>query len=60
VEQESPEQAISLYPLRSLPDGTVIDREIDALDDDGRPVFNLLQNFNSESGRIRYFVGYDS
>jgi ATP-dependent DNA ligase len=43
-------------PLRSLPDGTVVDGEIVALDDDGRPVFNLLQNFTSESGRIRYFV----
>jgi DNA ligase D-like protein (predicted ligase) len=43
-------------PLRDLPDGTVIDGEIVALADDGRPVFNLLQNFTSESGRIRYFV----
>ena len=37
-------------------DGTVVDGEIVALDDDGRPVFNLLQNFTSESSRIRYFV----
>jgi DNA ligase D-like protein (predicted ligase) len=43
-------------PLRGLPDGTVVDGEIVALDNDGRPVFNLLQNFTSESGRIRYFV----
>jgi ATP-dependent DNA ligase len=43
-------------PLRNLPDGTVVDGEIVALDDDGRPVFNLLQNFTSESARIRYFV----
>jgi bifunctional non-homologous end joining protein LigD len=43
-------------PLRGLPDGTVIDGEIVALDDDRRPVFNLLQNFTSEAGRIRYFV----
>lgn len=43
-------------PLRDLPDGTVIDGEIVALDDNGRPVFNLLQNFTSEAGRIRYFV----
>jgi DNA ligase D-like protein (predicted ligase) len=43
-------------PLRSLPDGTVVDGEIVALNDDGRPVFNLLQNFTHEAGRIRYFV----
>jgi ATP-dependent DNA ligase len=45
-----------LEPLRGLPDGTVVDGEIVALDDAGRPVFNLLQNFTSESARIRYFV----
>ena len=43
-------------PLSNLPDGTVLDGEIVALDDDGRPIFNLLQNFTSEAGRIRYFV----
>jgi ATP-dependent DNA ligase len=43
-------------PLRGLPDGTVVDGEIVALDDEGRPVFNLLQNFTGESARIRYFV----
>jgi bifunctional non-homologous end joining protein LigD len=45
-----------IEPLRELPDGTVVDGEIVALDDVGRPVFNLLQNFTSESGRIRYFM----
>jgi ATP-dependent DNA ligase len=45
-----------IEPLRELPDGTVVDGEIVALDDDGRPVFNLLQNFTSESARIRYFL----
>jgi hypothetical protein len=34
----------------------VVDGEIIALADDARPVFSLLQNFTSESGRIRYFV----
>jgi DNA ligase D-like protein (predicted ligase) len=42
--------------LIDLPDGTVIDGEIVALDDSGRPQFNLLQNHRSEGDRIRYFV----
>ena len=42
--------------LGDLPDETTVDGEIVALDDSGRPSFNLLQNFVSEAGRIRYFV----
>jgi bifunctional non-homologous end joining protein LigD len=42
--------------LSDLPTGTVIDGEIVALDDSGRPVFNLLQNYRRDAGRIRYFV----
>jgi len=42
--------------LVDLPDGTVLDGEIVALDDSARPQFNLLQNYRSEAGRIRYFV----
>jgi DNA ligase D-like protein (predicted ligase) len=42
--------------LDDLPDGTVIDGEIVALDDSSRPQFNLLQNYRSEARRIRYFV----
>jgi bifunctional non-homologous end joining protein LigD len=42
--------------LVDLPDGTVIDGEIVALDDSARPQFNLLQNYRSEARRIRYFV----
>jgi ATP-dependent DNA ligase len=41
--------------LKELPDDTVIDGELVALGPDGRPNFNLLQNFRSaESGIIYY------
>ena len=43
-------------PLRDLPNGTVVDGEIVALDNNGRPDFNLLQNFQREASRIRYFI----
>ena len=42
--------------LAELPEGTVVDGEIVALDQSGRPNFNLLQNFRSEASRIHYFV----
>ena len=42
--------------LKDLPDGTVVDGEIVAMGDDGKPTFNLLQNFKSEAKRIRFFV----
>jgi bifunctional non-homologous end joining protein LigD len=42
--------------LVDLPDGTVIDGEIVALDDSARPQLNLLQNYRSEASRIRYLV----
>lgn len=42
--------------LADLPDGTVVGGEVVAMGDDGRPNFNLLQNFKSEAKRIRFFV----
>jgi ATP-dependent DNA ligase len=42
--------------LNGLPDGTVIDGELVALDASGRPNFNLLQNFRSAESQISYFA----
>jgi ATP-dependent DNA ligase len=42
--------------LCELPENTVVDGEIVALDDAGRPNFNLLQHFKSQAKRICYFV----
>jgi ATP-dependent DNA ligase len=42
--------------LRGLPDDTVIDGELVALGLDGRPDFNLLQNFRSAESRIHYYA----
>jgi DNA ligase D-like protein (predicted ligase) len=42
--------------LKGLPDGTVIDGELVALGDDGRPDFNMLQNFRSAEENITYFA----
>ena len=42
--------------LAALPEGTVVDGEIVALDDSGKPNFNLLQNFRSEAQHIHYFI----
>jgi DNA ligase D-like protein (predicted ligase) len=42
--------------IRNLPANTVIDGEVVALDDSGRPDFHRLQHFTAERSRIRYFV----
>jgi bifunctional non-homologous end joining protein LigD len=42
--------------LHDLPANTVVDGEIVALDDKGRPNFNFLQHSRSQAKRICYFV----
>jgi ATP-dependent DNA ligase len=42
--------------LADLPSGTVLDGELVAIGESGRPDFNLLQNFRSAASRIQYHV----
>src|ERR1700722_2300116 len=42
--------------LTKLPDATILDGEIVAMDGEGRSDFNLLQNFRSAESKIHYFV----
>src|SRR5690349_7191482 len=42
--------------LQHLPDGTVIDGEVVALDETGRPAFNALQNYGSARAPLFYYV----
>jgi bifunctional non-homologous end joining protein LigD len=42
--------------LCDLPENTVVDGEVAALNDAGRPDFNLLQHSRSQASRICYFV----
>src|SRR5215469_11047600 len=42
--------------LSAMPDETVIDGEIVALDSSGRPSFNALQNYDSSATPILYYV----
>src|SRR6266481_3589293 len=42
--------------LADLPSGTVIDGEVVAIDETGRPNFNLLQSFRTSASRIQYYV----
>jgi ATP-dependent DNA ligase len=42
--------------LADLPPGTVVDGELVAIDENGRPNFNLLQNFRTGASRIQFYV----
>src|SRR5215469_13270195 len=42
--------------LGELPEGTVVDGEVVALDGSGRPNFNLLAEFRSGASRVHYFI----
>lgn len=42
--------------LAKMPDNTVIDGEVIAFDDDGRPSFNALQNYGSATAPVVYYV----
>ena len=42
--------------LSDLPDDTIVDGEVVALDSSGRADFHLLQSFRSQAARIHYFV----
>ena len=42
--------------LASLPNETVVDGELVALDQSGRPSFNALQNFGSVTAPVFYYV----
>src|SRR5580704_13895668 len=42
--------------LGDLPPDTIVDGELVALDESGRPEFNRLQNYSGSAQHIRYFV----
>ena len=42
--------------LAGLPDDTVIDGELVAFDEDGRPSFNVLQNYGSPAAPVVFYV----
>jgi DNA ligase D-like protein (predicted ligase) len=42
--------------LKAMPDETVIDGEVVAMDKDGHPSFNLLQNYGSSKGPLIFYV----
>ena len=42
--------------LRTVPDETVLDGELTALDEEGRPSFHLLQNYVSSKAALVFFI----
>jgi len=42
--------------LANLPDETVVDGELIALDDEGRPSFHILQDYGASGAPVLYFV----
>jgi DNA ligase D-like protein (predicted ligase) len=42
--------------LAALPDETIIDGEVVALDETGKPSFNILQNYGSSRAAVFYYV----
>src|SRR5215471_13081990 len=42
--------------LETMPDETVIDGEVAALDEQGKPSFNTLQNYGSAGAPLHFFI----
>jgi ATP-dependent DNA ligase len=42
--------------LKAMPDGTVLDGEVVAVDADGKPSFGLLQNYSSTKAPLLFYV----
>jgi bifunctional non-homologous end joining protein LigD len=45
-----------VHALSDMPENTVIDGEVVALDPEGRPSFSLLQNYGSSGAPLHFFI----